>query len=168
MSDSGALRAADSDRERTAEQLRAHCAAGRITSDELDERLSAAYSAVTLADLAALSADLPALGMADAATTEPTRDVYRERARRRAYQALGSSLLLSLTCTVIWAITDPSGYFWPVWVVLLSAVRAASMAWRQLGPGGHAELGTLDRHDRRRLSFQQRADERREQRELGR
>ena len=51
MPTSPSLRAADSDRERTAALLGDHLAAGRLDVVEFDERLSAAYSAVTLDDL---------------------------------------------------------------------------------------------------------------------
>jgi hypothetical protein len=55
------LRASDADRDRTVAALRHHAAAGRLTLDELDERSERAYSATTLAELADLHADLPAI-----------------------------------------------------------------------------------------------------------
>jgi hypothetical protein len=54
------LRVADVDRERTADVLRGAYVEGRLTQDELDARLGQAYAARTYADLAALTADLPA------------------------------------------------------------------------------------------------------------
>lgn len=57
-----ALRASDADRERTAEVLRTACGDGRLTPLELDERLDAAYGAVTLDDLGGLTADLVPAG----------------------------------------------------------------------------------------------------------
>jgi hypothetical protein len=57
------LRASDADRERTAEQLRHAAGEGRLTVDELDERLDAAFAARTHADLQRLVADLPAAGL---------------------------------------------------------------------------------------------------------
>jgi hypothetical protein len=54
------LRASDEDRERVAEQLRIAAGDGRLTLDELDERLDSALSARTDGELAALVADLPA------------------------------------------------------------------------------------------------------------
>ncbi|WP_210493177.1 DUF1707 domain-containing protein [Patulibacter sp. SYSU D01012] len=53
-----ALRASDADRHRTAELLQAAGADGRLTVAELDERLDAAYAAVTRDDLQALTLDL--------------------------------------------------------------------------------------------------------------
>jgi hypothetical protein len=52
-------RAADADRDATVGALRDHAAAGRLESDELDERLETALRARTLGELRALVADLP-------------------------------------------------------------------------------------------------------------
>jgi hypothetical protein len=53
------LRASDADRERIVEQLRQHTAEGRLTMDEFDQRMAAAYEAKTYGDLAELTGDLP-------------------------------------------------------------------------------------------------------------
>jgi uncharacterized membrane protein len=53
------LRASDADRERVTARLREHFAEGRLTRDELDERITAALSARTFGDLRAVMADLP-------------------------------------------------------------------------------------------------------------
>jgi Domain of unknown function (DUF1707) len=57
--DAPALRSSDADRERVAVLLRDHCAEGRLTPEELSDRLSSAYAARTGAELDALVADLP-------------------------------------------------------------------------------------------------------------
>ena len=59
MSRHGNLRASDADRDEVVERLRTAAGEGRLTHDELDERLSRALTAVTYADLAAVLADLP-------------------------------------------------------------------------------------------------------------
>jgi Domain of unknown function (DUF1707)/Cell wall-active antibiotics response 4TMS YvqF len=56
------LRASDADRERTAEVLREAAGDGRLTMDELDERLDAVYAAKTYAELEPITRDLPAAG----------------------------------------------------------------------------------------------------------
>ncbi len=56
------LRVSDADREQAAEALRIAAGDGRITFEELDERLSAAYAARTYGELAVVTADLPAAG----------------------------------------------------------------------------------------------------------
>jgi hypothetical protein len=57
--DPSALRAADSDRDRVAEVLRQAAGEGRLTPDELDERLGQAYAARTFAQLEPITRDLP-------------------------------------------------------------------------------------------------------------
>jgi hypothetical protein len=59
-SPAGTARAADADREATAEVLRVAAAEGRIDFEELDDRLGQAYSARTYGQLRDLVADLPA------------------------------------------------------------------------------------------------------------
>jgi hypothetical protein len=54
------LRASDSDRQRVAERLRDAAGDGRLTIEELEQRVGSAYAARTGAELAALTADLPA------------------------------------------------------------------------------------------------------------
>ena len=54
------IRASDADRNRVSDELRAHCTAGRITIEELDERIGKAMTARTLGDLTELTRDLPA------------------------------------------------------------------------------------------------------------
>jgi hypothetical protein len=65
------LRAADADRDRTADVLRRAAAEGRISFDELDERISRAYAAKTFADLEALTSDLPGSGVRAPAPATP-------------------------------------------------------------------------------------------------
>jgi Domain of unknown function (DUF1707) len=54
------LRASHEDRDRVAEMLRVAAGDGRLTAEELDERLEAALTARTYGELAALVKDLPA------------------------------------------------------------------------------------------------------------
>src|SRR5262249_4696639 len=56
----GELRASHDDRDRTVEVLRVAAGDGRITAEELDERVGAALTARTYGELAALISDLPA------------------------------------------------------------------------------------------------------------
>ena len=53
------LRAADADRDAVAETLREQHLAGRLDTDELQERIERCYAAKSYADLDALIADLP-------------------------------------------------------------------------------------------------------------
>src|SRR3954462_5286211 len=106
----GSLRASDADRERVAERLREHYGAGRLSDDDLSERVEAAYGVRTMQELEALTADLPS-------APKPGR------ARRRG--ALETSVRIHLTVYLIvnalligiWAATG-GGYFWPIWPIL--------------------------------------------------
>ena len=60
----GALRVSHEDRDEVAEALRVAAGDGRLSSDELDERLERALTARTYDDLAVLVADLPPAGHA--------------------------------------------------------------------------------------------------------
>lgn len=55
----GEVRASDADREETVNQLQRGLGQGRLTVDEFDERVQAAYAARTLGELAELTRDLP-------------------------------------------------------------------------------------------------------------
>src|SRR5436305_209224 len=59
MASHGHLRASDSDREHVAERLRHATAEGRLTTLELERRLTVALSARTYAELDRLIRDLP-------------------------------------------------------------------------------------------------------------
>lgn len=136
-----ALRASDAERERTATLLRDHAAAGRLTPEELDERLDAAYAARTVAELDALAHDLPA-----SATVPPARRRALDRpgARERTLHLIGWVVLVNLACNAVWLATGADGDWWPKWVLLVTAIRLAFQLWAVLGPGaerGEARLG---------------------------
>jgi hypothetical protein len=99
-----ALLASDADRERVAERLRAAAGEGRLTSEELEERLESAFGARTQADLEPLTADLP----------RPERLVRRRTGVPPDFRPYVSVMLLLVA---IWALTG-MGYFWPVWPML--------------------------------------------------
>ena len=162
------LRAADSDRAAVATLLGRHMAAGRLTVDEYDERLSRAYAARTYGELDELTADLPATDRGRGA--EP---VAREHPAATPARACGpmpgqwgsrqwgggpcgvgpwggrqspwrSWLSTAMIVVTIWAVASIAStsflYFWPIWVI---------------GPWGAVLLsrtltgGNYDRRDRR-------------------
>jgi hypothetical protein len=65
------LRASDADRESVANVLREAAGDGRLTMDELDERLDAVYAAKTYAELEPITHDLPDAGTAQAPAPSP-------------------------------------------------------------------------------------------------
>jgi DUF1707 SHOCT-like domain/Cell wall-active antibiotics response LiaF, C-terminal len=71
------MRASDADRERVANVLREAAGDGRLTMDELDQRLDAVYAAKTYAELEPITHDLPDAGAAYVPSPSPTRDPTR-------------------------------------------------------------------------------------------
>jgi hypothetical protein len=124
-----ALLASDADRERIAERLREATAEGRLTAEELEERLERAFAARTEADLEPLVADLPSPAGTRPRRARPGPDPDH----LRAY--VGVSVML----VAVWALTG-AGYFWPVWPIV---------GW---GIGVMADAGRLGRPCRRRSS----------------
>jgi hypothetical protein len=102
------IRVSDAEREHHAELLRDHAAQGRLTVDELDERLDRVYAARTVGELAPIVSDLPA-------PAQPRAPRPRPRARRRPEWA--AFVAVNLMLIVIWAATG-GGYFWPIWPLL--------------------------------------------------
>jgi hypothetical protein len=74
------LRASDAERERVVAFLREHALLGRLTDDELEDRIGLAYASVTVGDLEKLIADLPRAARPAAA---PAHRHARTTARRR-------------------------------------------------------------------------------------
>ncbi|MBA2455060.1 MAG: DUF1707 domain-containing protein [Nocardioidaceae bacterium] len=114
------LRLSDADRGEAVSVLGQHHALGRLSLDEFNERVDAAYRAVTQSDLERLFADLPARTAVDAQpfrqpVTVPVGSCAASRQRWRGW------LLISVVCLVVWAATSlGSGhvlYFWPIWVI---------------------------------------------------
>ncbi|MGI5454978.1 DUF1707 SHOCT-like domain-containing protein [Streptomyces sp. CA-249302] len=84
------LRASHADRDRVVDVLRVAAGDGRLTSDELDERVEAALSARTLSELAPLTADLPSVSAMAGATGVEVKDVVRiEQVHSGAIERVG-------------------------------------------------------------------------------
>ena len=97
-------RASDAERDSVVSDLRAHAAEGRLSVEELDQRIATALSAKTRAELAPLVADLPR-------RPRPVTD------RRDFQEHLRAYLMVMVLLVAIWALTG-AGYFWPVWPML--------------------------------------------------
>jgi hypothetical protein len=105
--DDGALRIGDTERDRTCAWLAEHYAAGRLTADEVDERTDLAVRARTARDLAALTADLPAVGSKAAAMGGVTPAGHLPRvsntdpASSMAVALFGFLSVSALVCTIL-------------------------------------------------------------------
>lgn len=125
----GSLRVSDADRDAALAELSEHFETGRLTSDELDERIGRAIRARTGQDLADLMADLPAAGRGQPSGTGTGAGLAGRR-------TLTAALVVTLAAVVTAAIVAASltrwhghGFVVPGWVIL-----AAYIAWRRLAP----------------------------------
>jgi hypothetical protein len=84
------LRASHADRDKVVEILRIAAGDGRLTADELDQRLEAALTARTYQELAALTADLPAAAGPRGAVAAQPKDLVRIECKGSNVQRAGS------------------------------------------------------------------------------
>jgi uncharacterized membrane protein YccC len=162
MSDPREIRASDADREQGAQALREHFAAGRLSDDELSERLDGVYRATTMQELEQLRGDLPAL---PASPLSRRAELQQRRAelRPQLLQHAGGAFVPFAICTVIWAASGASGPFWPAWLLIFPVLFLGGNLWRMYGPApqldrvqyelqhrGHRHGGHRSRHRRRR------------------
>ncbi len=107
------IRASDADRDRVAASLREHCGEGRITVDELHERLEAVYSAKTLGQLQEITSDLP------------EEDLYQlpvPASQPKSTELAGASAasLPDSTAGTMWAAwASVSGINFTVWLIIV-------------------------------------------------
>jgi len=73
------LRVGDADREAVAAALREHYATGRLTLEEFNQRIEAAFAATMRSQLSALTRDLPPVAAPAARAPVPTTATQRER-----------------------------------------------------------------------------------------
>lgn len=111
MSKRGQLRASDSDREQVVERLHQAATEGRIVSDELEHRVSAALKARTYDELDETVADLPAprrRGHAPARRTVPQFALSAVRANPWlivfAIPALAITAAMLVAAAVLWMV----------------------------------------------------------------
>jgi hypothetical protein len=147
MEGSTDLRISDQEREHASQQLREHFAAGRITEDELNERVQAVYAARTQQELRSELSDLPALP-ASPQQVKAELVARRRHLQRRLIQESGGGMVLFIVCTAIWASNGGTGHFWPIWVALIVVIPLIRNAWRLYGPA--PELDRVERELERR------------------
>ena len=136
------MRASDADRDRVAGALREHCAVGRITQDELEERLEATFTARTLGELEQVTKDLPEedLHYRPIAAYQHARPMRAGRGgaisrQSRLHAAWASYATVNLICFTIWLIVAATGgglYPWFLWVA--GPWGAVLLAGQVMGP----------------------------------
>jgi hypothetical protein len=108
------IRIGDTERDRVIDQLADHHAVGRLTLAEFEDRMAAASTARSGADLAVLTADLPSL--------PPPPSPPRPAARRLQLDpAVRTYLAVMALLWLIWLVarlTTGAAYPWPIWPML--------------------------------------------------
>ncbi len=120
----GRMRASRADREQTIEVLKIAFVEGRLDSGELDERVGRAFTARTYAELAALTADIPAAPTA----ARPARTPVPARARKRiGPRALVWGALAGLVACLLAVVTVFGDTRLMVGAEILFALSAATL-----------------------------------------
>jgi hypothetical protein len=118
------IRISDADRERVTARLRDHFAEGRLTREELDERVTAALSAKTVGDLRRVMADLPEPGLG----LQPAGPVPWAAMRGPVMIRRGPRLLPLALLLLLGAVLLPGGGW-----VLLGFLQALLVFWLVMG-----------------------------------
>ena len=100
----GSLRASQADREGVINAVKAAFVAGRLTEDEFSARIGQALASRTHADLAAITADIPAGPVATPPARRPDRVVAWGTGGSIAAASLGGAVLVGGSALILWAI----------------------------------------------------------------
>jgi hypothetical protein len=134
------IRVSDADREHVADRLREHFAQGRLSSEELDERITATLSAKTYGDLRRVMADLP-----EPALAEPQASWYAAGAARPRIVVRRGPRLLPLAFIALIAAVAIPGAGW----VFFAFLQFALLFWLLAGVAGIFAAARFRRHLRR-------------------
>jgi hypothetical protein len=140
------LRIGDADREAMAARLREHYAQGRLTLEEFNERIDAAFAATTQSQLSSLTRDLPRLAAPSAPPPAVAAGAGRERARRehrsgsRGRRSMIPVIIAALTAWLLIADLQLRMFPWPgrlaIFVGIFAAVRWLMRRIWHFGRGG--------------------------------
>ena len=119
------VRASDGDRQRVADLLRQHTTEGRLTIEEYEQRVDAAYAAKTVVELRPLLADLPVrldeilpIHSPSTVVTHPPAQVAWQREQsdpRMRYAAVAAVVLL--VAVGLFAASRGFFAFWPLLLI---------------------------------------------------
>jgi len=112
------LRVSDAERQVTADQLKAHFAAGRLDMDEYDERLQQALAAKTRRDLEGVLKDLPPANVAAA------------QARHGRPFFVPVLVAIAVIAVLAFTLSVAHGFFFPWWITPI-AFFVVSRHWRR-------------------------------------
>jgi len=129
--DHGRLRASHADREQVVDLLKAAFVQGRLTQDELDGRIGQALAARTYAELAVLTADLPAeperaptAPLAPAPARARTQNRSANRAVKSGAGAIGAVIVV-LSGTVLALGQPAAAVLLALFITVLASVATA-------------------------------------------
>jgi len=129
------LRVSDAEREHAADVLRRAAGDGRITFDELDERLTAAYAAKTYGELAAVTEDLPEAGPQPPAVTAPMPAA--RAAARFPESRIGGTPGSALSVAVMSEAHRTGGWVVPPSYTAVAVMGAVNLDLREAQFSGH-------------------------------
>jgi hypothetical protein len=125
------LRPSDAERDQVVRDLTKHCGDGRLTLDELEQRVAEVYAAGTKDELRHAVRELPssqvripsAPPMRVKPSSAPVRTKPDVDARRNGEVALRIHLVVYLSVigllTAIWFLTSGvTSYYWPIWTAM--------------------------------------------------
>ncbi len=125
------IRIGDADRNVVIERLQVAYAEGRIDTAELEERLELAHRARSRSDLVTIVADLPGELPTLPVNASPPVNIF---GRIQPELARAAPLLFApIICTLIYLMTIPGGYFWPMWVWFGCSIPLVKVALQKLG-----------------------------------
>jgi hypothetical protein len=130
------MRASDAEREAVTARLRDHYAEGRLTQDELDERVSAALTAKTFGELRTLTTDLPGPAPVPPRTAaRPSWDGPPPWRRRRHRPPVPLFLLIALLLVLAsgggWAVFAFFRLILVFWLVMMLTRIAIGLVYRR-------------------------------------
>jgi hypothetical protein len=121
----GRLRASHADRQQVIDVLKDAFVQGMLDNDQLDARVGQAFASRTYAELAALTADIPARS----AATGPVPASAAARTLAKAARRSGVCVLIAFALVGVVALTNAENLAGPAFVFGIVAVIAASGFW---------------------------------------
>ncbi len=146
----GRLRASHADREQVIGALKAAFVQGRLDKDEFDARVGQAFASRTYADLAVVTADLPAGATAAQQPRKPGRAQAKPTAAANA--DIGTGVRVVITATTLAALLWLAAIFAGNGAALIAAVGATATVLVTTALTGSLLLGSwLDKRSGRQL-----------------
>jgi hypothetical protein len=126
------MRAADADRQKITERLKAALEEGRLSLHEYDDRVQQVYASRTYADLLGLVNDLPAPGLSAEEVAARQQAGLRREARKLPMALMvlwtiwAALAAINVVAYVLVDVTvDEDVYLWPVWLLVPGAALLA-------------------------------------------